>query len=178
MRCFAAVDIDEPIKKMIQKIQAGLKDYDVKLVEPDNLHFTLKFLGEIDKDKARTCESRIERIAGSFKPFEISLLGVGVFPGFNYIKVVWVGVEKGELYNLQKSVEESFSGVFKKDEPFPHLTIARVRSPKNKKDIIDFVNKNKHLWLGKMTVKEIKLKKSTLTPKGPIYRDLRVFKLG
>jgi len=178
MRCFVAIDINEQVRKLITKLQEGLKGYDVKIVEPDNLHFTLKFLGEIEGDSLRIAENKIEKISRIFKPFEISLLGVGAFPSMQYIKVVWIGAEMGGLYDLQTAIEEEFSGIFKKDDPKPHLTIARVRSPKNKNDIIDFINKNRHLWFGKMNIDELKLKKSTLTPRGPTYRDLRTFKLG
>lgn len=177
MRCFIAVDIEEHIRPAIAKLQEDIEDYDVKLVEPNNLHFTLKFLGEIDKDKMKIIENKLEKIAGIFKPFEISLLGVGVFPGPDYIKVIWVGVENKEMYDLQNALEEEFSGVFKKDDPTPHLTIARVRTPKHKKELMEFVNKNKYLWLGKMHVSEIKLKKSFLSPRGPKYEDMRVFKM-
>ena len=178
MRCFVAIDINEQVRKLITKLQQEIKDYDVKLVEPNNLHFTLKFLGEVRGDNLRVAENKIEKISRIFKPFEISLLGVGAFPSMQYIKVVWVGAEKGKLFDIQTAIEEEFSGIFKKDEAKPHLTIARVRTPKDKAGIIDFVNKNKHLWFGKMIIDEIKLKKSTLTPRGPIYRDLRTFKLG
>jgi 2'-5' RNA ligase len=178
MRCFVAIDIDEQIRKMIAKLQEDIADYDVKLVEPNNLHFTLKFFGEIDKDKIRIIENKLEKISSIFKPFEISILGVDAFPSLGYIKVIWLGVENKELYDLQKAIEGEFSGVFKSEEPKPHLTIARVRTPKHKKELSDFVNKNRHLWAGKMQISEIKLKKSYLSPKGPKYEDMKVFKLG
>jgi len=178
MRCFVAVEIDDQIRKMVKKLQADIEDYDVKLVEPDNLHFTLKFFGELDKDRLKIAEAKLEKIAKLFQPFETSLLGLGIFPSANYIKVIWAGVEGKSLYDLQKRVEEEFSGVFKSEEPHPHLTIARVRTPKHKKELTEFVNKNKHLWLGKLRIGEIKLKKSSLTPRGPVYNDIRTFKLG
>ncbi|MEM7819528.1 MAG: RNA 2',3'-cyclic phosphodiesterase [Candidatus Aenigmatarchaeota archaeon] len=179
MRCFIAIDVDdEKIKNEIIKLQIEIKDYDVKLVEEKNLHFTLKFLGEISKQTIEIIKEKLQNIAKNHSPFEIGFYGIGVFPSINYIRVIWVGVENKELFNLQNTIENELSDIFKKEEPKPHLTIARVRTPKHKKELADFVNKNKHIWLGKMKVNKIKLKKSTLTPKGPIYEDIKIFELG
>jgi 2'-5' RNA ligase len=177
MRCFVAIDIEDDIRYDIAELQEGLKDFDVKLVEMNNLHFTLKFLGELDNDMVAAVKQKLENIANNSTQFEISLHGMGVFPSMNYIKVVWVGDENKDLYNLQKNIEEDFAGMFKKEEPSPHLTIVRVRTPVHKKEIAEFVEHNKHIWLGKMLVKEIKLKRSYLSPKGPKYEDLATFGL-
>lgn len=178
MRCFIALDIEEDAKANIAKLQDEIKDYDVKLVEKKNLHFTLKFLGDIDKAVIEQIKTSIDDVAKSTQPFEISLHGIGVFPSINYMRVIWIGDENKELYNLQLALEEHLSGFFKKEEPSPHLTIARVRTPKNKKELNDFINKNKYIWLGKIHVKEIQLKRSYLGNRGPKYEDIEIFKLG
>ncbi|MFH0832151.1 MAG: RNA 2',3'-cyclic phosphodiesterase [Candidatus Aenigmatarchaeota archaeon] len=164
MRCFVSIDVDSRLKEAAINLQNQIPG-DVKLVEPENLHFTLEFLGEISN--ASVIEERLAKIAGEFEPFIINIRGIGVFPDMNYIRVVWLGAE--ELSNLQSAVNPK--------EATPHLTIARVRSVKDKEALKAFIEKHKDIDIGQMLVDKIKLKKSTLTPSGPIYEDIRVFEL-
>lgn len=175
MRCFIAVDIEDDVRYDIAKLQEEIKDYDVTLVEPKNLHFTVKFLGDVNKDQVGQIKATLEDIASATKPFEISLHGLGAFPDLNYIKVIWIGDENNDLLNLQRVLDERFPGA---KEPVSHLTIARVRGPQHKKELADFVTANKHLWIGKLKITEIKIKRSYLSPKGPKYEDLAVMELG
>lgn len=177
MRCFIAIDVEDDVRYDITKLQEEIKDYDVKLVEGKNLHFTLKFIGDIDKERIAVVKEKIQDIAASTKPFEISLHGLGVFPSMDFIKVVWIGDENKCLFNLQKNIEDGFADMLRKEEPSPHLTIARLRSPKHKKEIAEFVERNKHAWFGKIFIKEVSLKRSYLGNRGPKYEDLAVFEL-
>jgi RNA 2',3'-cyclic 3'-phosphodiesterase len=177
MRCFIAIDVEDDVRYDITKLQEEIKDYDVKLVEGKNLHFTLKFLGDIDKNHIGAIKERIGYIVKNTKSFEISLHGLGVFPSMDFIKVVWIGDENKDLFNLQKNIEEGFADMFRKEEPSPHLTIARLRGPGHKKEIREFVERNKHIWIGKLKVKEISLKRSYLGNRGPKYEDLAIFEL-
>lgn len=174
MRCFVAVDIDENLKGQIMALQKQLHG-DAKLVEPENLHFTLKFLGEIRDEVLTEANNRLKVVASQFAPFDARIRGAGVFPNVNYIRVVWLGCH--DLFNLQSSVEAALAPLFKKEMPSPHLTIARVRSAENIEGVKDFVEKNKAADIGTMRVAKIKLKKSTLTPKGPVYEDVAIFDL-
>ena len=175
MRCFVAVDIDNDIKAKIASLQNQLGIPGIKLIEPQTLHFTLKFLGEIDEDSV----SKVKESLGSlrdYETFEIDLRGVGAFPNADYSRVVWIGAEK--LLNLQNHVNELLSSLFPKDRDVkPHLTIARVKFLKDKKKIQEFLTKNSNIEIGSMTVKEVFLKKSVLTPNGPVYENLSFFKL-
>lgn len=173
MRAFIAIEVPHSIREKIKKIQDELPGEGLKHVEEENLHITLKFLGEIDESKAR----EIKNIIGSikFSPFEVNCMGVGVFPNEKYIRVVWVGVESnGILEKLAEELNDKLEkiGFLTAKEKFTsHLTIARV---KRKVDLHTFIPKHKNDFFGQFTVMEgdIKLKKSTLTPKGPIYEDL------
>ncbi|MDI6720828.1 MAG: RNA 2',3'-cyclic phosphodiesterase, partial [Candidatus Aenigmarchaeota archaeon] len=110
MRCFIAVDIPDHLKLKITELQEQLVGYDIKLAEPENLHFTLKFLGEIDDP------DKIAQRLGFLKnknSFDIHLKGVGAFPSEKFIRVIWIGVENGEkIINLQKSIDDSLYPMF------------------------------------------------------------------
>ena len=116
------------------------------------------------------------------EPFEASLKGVGVFPGLRRINVIWIGVSEGQemIKELFLKVNEALSPIFPKErEGFvPHLTIARVRSGRNKERLVKAIQGLTEVDVGRVRFEEFQFKKSTLTPKGPIYEDLRVYDLG
>lgn len=175
MRCFVAVDLDPRLRKKVQELQKELTGLDTKLVEPENLHFTLKFLGEVDEGVVKQVKSLLADLADEQKTFDIDIGGTGVFPSEKFIRVVWIGAP--ELANLQADVNQKLSELFKKEKPSPHLTIARVRSQQCRNEIIEFTSRHKNTGIGNMDVEEIKLKKSTFTDKGTVYEDIEIFAL-
>lgn len=154
----------------------------MKLVSPEILHFTIRFLGEIDEtDKTEI----VSTLKGHVEEFElhISFVGLGTFPDERRISVVWVGIDETSQEILGKQAFE-VNRLLKSittlrpvdDEKFsPHVTIARVRSGRNKDALVDFVRKNRDLKLGATKIQNLRLKLSTLTPHGPEYSDLHVF---
>lgn len=178
MRCFVAVDVPEELKTRVKELQDQLSSCDIKLVEPKNLHFTLKFLGEIDQTTISKVKQSLSKIATETKPISILLSGVGVFPNLNYIRVIWIGSKSQDFANLHKSVADALQGIGEPEkEAVPHLTVARVRSPRNKETIANIVKRYESEPFGSFNIDQIKLKKSTLMPSGPIYEDLEVFEL-
>ncbi|MBI2233373.1 MAG: RNA 2',3'-cyclic phosphodiesterase [Candidatus Aenigmarchaeota archaeon] len=176
MRCFLAVDLDDVLKEKVADIQKGLAHFDAKFVEKENLHFTLKFLGEVNEEVIEDVKSKARKIASSFSPFSIDINGMGVFPNLNYIRVVWVGAK--QLYALQKAVDDTLADIFGREENIvPHLTLARVRSSGYKDALRNFIEANKDADIGTMTVRGIKLKCSVVTKKGPVYEDVEIFSL-
>ncbi len=173
MRCFAAVDLTNDLREKIIQLQKQITG-DVKLVEPENLHFTLKFFGETDDKTLEKVKVILAGISSKFRPFDAHVRGMGVFPNENHIRVIWIGCS--ELLELQSAVEEVFSSLFKKEPPVPHLTLARMRS-KPADEIRDFVSRHKDVEIGAMRVVGIKLKKSTVTRAGPLYEDVAEFEL-
>jgi 2'-5' RNA ligase len=112
-----------------------------------------------------------------FSEFQASFKGVGAFPNLNRINVVWIGITDGQdqLNRIFHQIEPSLRqiGLSPDNKGFsPHLTIARVRSGRNIGALADFVTKSSDLEFGSMIVKYVRLKKSTLTSKGPIYSTL------
>ena len=176
MRCFLAVDLDDGLKEKVADVQNGLVDFDVNLVSKENLHFTLKFLGEVNEELIEEVKSKARKIASSFSPFSIDITGMGVFPDINHIRVVWIGAK--QLYALQKAVDDTLADIFDREENIvPHLTLARVRSPGDKDALRNFIEANKNADIGTMAVRGIKLKGSVVTKKGPVYEDAEIFSL-
>ncbi|MEE8359156.1 MAG: RNA 2',3'-cyclic phosphodiesterase [Candidatus Hydrothermarchaeales archaeon] len=176
MRSFIAIEMEsEAINSIRDQLRSA--NADIKFVEPGNLHLTLKFLGEIKDDLVDDIHNRMEESFKDFSRFEVQLRGVGVFPSLRYIKVVWVGIEenKEKLAKMQESLEDNISNLgFKKEGRFkPHLTIGRVKSPRNKDKLAEIITTMKDKEVDKIKVDRVILKKSVLTPKGPIYTTLR-----
>lgn len=179
IRAFIAIDIEDNdiVQKIIdiqrEIIQTGAK---LKLVEPQNFHFTLKFLGNISSvivDEIYEAMKRIE-----FTPLELEIYGVGCFPSLNRINNIWIGTRKGgeEVSRIQNDLEAQIRKLKFKPEKrkyTPHATIARVKSAYNKDKLAKIISNYSSLEIGSMTVDSIQLKSSKLTPKGPIYDVLR-----
>ena len=178
MRLFIAIDLNEEVRGNIKAVQRKLGHEGLKLVEPENLHLTLKFLGEVPESDLHKIESSISDSVKGLNEFKLSFHGVGYFGSERFMKVIWAGVDSGkeQFISLARSLEERLSFVRKEErEPSPHLTIARVNStsPKLAHEIASL----KGVKLGEIRVKEISLKKSVLTPQGPIYSDVKAFPL-
>ncbi|MBI2578512.1 MAG: RNA 2',3'-cyclic phosphodiesterase [Candidatus Aenigmarchaeota archaeon] len=177
MRCFLAVDLDEALKPAALEIQKQLNEVaDVKLVEEENLHFTMKFLGEASDDQISYVKNVIGDLLKDWQPFEISVKGLGAFPSLSYIRVVWLGAP--ELHALQHAVEQALCPPFEKERDItPHLTLARVRSVRGKEQLMDFLKNSQNVEIGAMTVDKVKLKKSILSSNGPVYEDYKAWEL-
>jgi 2'-5' RNA ligase len=178
IRSFISVDLEKPsILDSVNRLQDEFKRTraDLKLVERENIHLTIRFLGDVWEglmDKLMELVSTT-----SFKPFKMELRRVGVFPNIRRPRVVWIGITKGvnELRNISEQLEEGLSGLgFKRERRrfSPHITIARVRSGKNRQELIDAVTRERDREFGEFLVNHINLKKSVLTPRGPIYSTL------
>ncbi len=176
LRTFIAVELPERFVPEIKKIESMLDTQGIKLVEPKQVHITLKFLGDISEDKVEPIASALSQV--SCKPFGARIKGVGVFPKLAYIKVIWLGAE-GNFEALHSEVERVLSPFrFEKDDRFsPHATLARVKQLRDKANLLERIKELEDIDLGTMNVESITLKKSTLTPQGPIYETLREIKL-
>ncbi|PKK81327.1 MAG: RNA 2',3'-cyclic phosphodiesterase [Thermoplasmata archaeon HGW-Thermoplasmata-2] len=154
---------------------------DLKTVEPENIHITLKFLGETDEAKIGAIRQTIESAAAGVPLFEAHLKGAGVFPNPKFVRVVWAGIEGGEpLAQIAGKLEGLLAplGFEKEKRPFStHLTVARVRNPRGSERLAPVLEKYKNADFGALPVAEIKLKKSVLSREGPTYSDVEVVKL-
>lgn len=177
MRCFIAIDLPVKIKDEIENVQRKFRDY-ASLTKRENLHLTLLFLGEKNDKEISEIKNNLEEICKSKKIIKCKIKEVGVFPNFNYMRIIWVGLkDDNEILNLQNEISNKLE--FKNDRSFKsHITIARVKSKRHKKEIQKLIKELETFEGSKFKVKKIKLKKSILTPKGPIYDDLAIFDLG
>ncbi len=183
MRLFIAIDLTDEMRKKIIEIKKKLTsgEFDVKFVEPENLHITLKFLGDVEEDKIGYIYSVLENVSKKFKGFNVEIKGLGYFGSSKFIRVIWLGIEKGcsEIVSISEQLEKEL-GFLRKNEfktHSPHITIGRVKSGRNKDKLLRCIEELKDVNLGEMNVNVIKLKESILTKKGPIYSDLKSFKL-
>ena len=174
VRSFIAVELDEPLIPLVVNLQSQITEGKIKFVEPENLHFTLKFLGDITDKKAQDVLVKMKEICSAFKPFTITIKGVGAFPSLNYMKVIWIGVESEEFYTLSKLVDSGMGKLgFKQERTIvPHLTVGRVKAPGNKSKFRAQVEALQNTVIGDMVVTSVTLKKSELTRKGPIYTNI------
>lgn len=178
MRLFIAVPITKELKKRVAEVQEKIRkaNSDIKFVEAENLHFTLKFLGETPESKLESIRKAIEIACEKFRPFDILIAGISAFPSKNYMRVIWLSVKEGyeEFERLIKTVDEELSreGFAKDKEHIPHLTVARVRSCRNKPELLKVLQNLEQTEIGKMYVSEVKLVKSTLRRAGPVYEEV------
>nr|WP_295001020.1 RNA 2',3'-cyclic phosphodiesterase [uncultured Methanobrevibacter sp.] len=182
IRAFLAIDLDDDLKPKINRIIKEFKQIDTKIkyVELANLHLTLKFFGDIDTNGLKLLENAISKVVSEFEPFNIKIKGCGAFPNNNHIKVIWVGIENDEIIkDLHDRLDKEFVSLgIDKDKKFStHLTIGRMKSAKNKNKVKSIIEEFEDVEIGEMEVTQISLKKSTLTPAGPIYEDLAIFEL-
>ncbi|MFH1711460.1 MAG: RNA 2',3'-cyclic phosphodiesterase [Nanoarchaeota archaeon] len=177
MRCFIALDFTRDFRDEIERVQQELekkKGWQGKLTERENLHLTLKFLGEIEDEKVEEVQKKLREI--KMPDFSCYLGNLGVFTP-SLIKIVWVHIIGKEVLELQKKIDEKLKDLFEPEKRFmSHLTIARVKFVKDKKILLGELGKIKTQNL-KFPVREFYLMKSELTEKGPIYEELEKFSL-
>lgn len=175
MRCFIGIPIENGLKSKIKKLQEKLETTraDIKFVERENLHFTVKFLGDVPEEKISKIKEIMEKTATLFEPFEIYIKGLGCFPNKNYARVIWLSAD-AQLPALLEAFDINLSELgFKRESSYiPHLTIGRVKSGRNDPSLLKLLRELEKIEIGTMIVKDIKLFKSTLTPNGPIYEEL------
>ncbi len=180
-RVFIAVDLADQLRENMVRIQRELMSsgIDMKPVEPENLHITLRFIGEISRELLEEVKKRLGAI--KYNKFTIHVRGVGAFPSIDRPRVIWVGIEEGarDLMNLHELIMRFTGDIGERDERgfVPHLTIARVKYVRNKEKYMEVVRKYENMDFGTQIVDSIKLKRSVLTPRGPIYSDLMTIKL-
>jgi 2'-5' RNA ligase len=179
IRSFIAFDInnEEIIKRFSEARERLLKTgANLKLVKPQNIHITMRFLGNIPPNMIEKVHGEMEQVI--FTPFEVEIRGVGVFPSLKYARIVWAGIRGGaeQLKEVFSQLEPRLQKLrFKPDRKgfSPHITFARVRTGRNKKELVYCIKELKDYEFGVLKVDCLKLKKSVLTPKGPIYSTLK-----
>jgi 2'-5' RNA ligase len=181
IRSFIAFDMENDT--VLNRIAAAQKllvqtGADLKPVDPRNIHVTIRFLGNITPATAEKIHEEMNKT--QFTPFTAHISGIGAFPNPHSPRVVWAGITEGadQLRSVFSQLEPRLQGLGFTPDPkgfSPHLTIARVRSARNKQQLAEFLSKNAKYEFGTINARCLRLKKSVLTPRGPIYSTLKEY---
>lgn len=184
IRAFIAVDLDDPVIETICNVVEILKPRitEIRWLRKENLHLTLKFLGNIAESQVEPIAAALRHPVGLFSPCTISAKGLGVFPDFRRPKILWVGLTGDQLVQLAAEIESALMplGFTPENRAFtPHLTIGRWREgsrpAKNLRQEIDSLN---DFEFGACAIRQIVLFQSVLKPEGASYSQLRTIQLG
>jgi 2'-5' RNA ligase len=172
MRAFISINISEEIRKEIKKVQDFLPEFFGKKTELENLHLTLKFLGETSIEKLEEVKKRLREI--KIEKFATEIDEIGIFAP-NFIRIVWLHMKDCE--NLQKQIDNALKNLFEPEKRFmSHLTIARIKKLKDKEGFLQDLEKIKIEKI-KFKVDKFYLMKSELTAEGPRYSVLEEYNL-
>ena len=185
MRAFIAIPLSQQVKDKIEAAQDRLRkaDADVRWVRPANIHITLKFLGNIEDTIIPAVKSSLSSILKSAFRFELEIKEINAFPNLAFPRTIWAGIGQGqkECMALQKDIEQAMEklGIESEARPFSaHLTLGRIRSDKNRQQLIDTLKKEKDFDpKTKVSAGKIVLFQSLLNSEGPIYTALEEFLL-
>lgn len=181
VRAFLSIDVDDD--SLISQIQSIQQKLDMtaakmKIVESENIHFTLRFFGDTPLQRVDQIRSCLDKV--KIDPFEIEIAGVGSFPSKQRPRIIWIGVSENasRIIDLKKEIDSSLLEIGYQPErkPYtPHATIARVRFIKNPRLVVSNLENLADEVIGRMIVTNVKMIKSSLTPSGPIYETLWKF---
>jgi 2'-5' RNA ligase len=188
IRSFIAIELPDDVRSALAELQTELqtnKPPQVKWVDPYGIHLTLKFLGNIATAKISDVTNAIEQASRGFSPLSLEVKGLGVFPNFQRVRVVWVGVggDVERLKQLQQRIDSNLVplGFARESRPFtPHLTLARVRekaTPTEQQHLGQLVAGTRFETTHLFTAESINLMQSQLTTEGAIYRQINTVSL-
>jgi 2'-5' RNA ligase len=158
----------------VQRFGGGSVDR-VRWARPENVHLTLKFLGEIREEVLNDLYAVVAKTYAGHQPFDVTLTGLGAFPSTRRARILWVGVSEGsdQLRSLAVDLDDALAplGFGREERPYtPHLTLGRIRGHAASFDLPSDVGD-----LGRFSVRCVELVESTLTPEGAVYRTVRTF---
>ena len=183
IRSFIAIELSRGLKKELAGLRSRLQNPPrpwVKWIDPESIHITLKFLGDIPADRVEDIQAAMEEAACGITPFTLKAGGLGVFPNPRRAQVIWVGLigETERLAALQQRLEKRLEAIGFPAETRPfsaHLTLGRLRQdalPPQREDIGRLAAATECCLSSEIAVEAICLMKSQLTPRGAIYSHL------
>lgn len=189
IRLFAAIKLSEDLERELyaleEMLRSGTLMRPVRWVAPENIHLTVKFLGQVEAARIPDLSAALSNSAQSVSPFTLTVRDLGCFPNFKRPDVIWAGLggQLTEAAELVRRVEEDFAAIgFTRDtRPFsPHLTIGRVRRearPAERLAIGSYLERIPAQDYGTITADSIHLIKSDLRPSGPVYTTISSIRL-
>lgn len=180
LRTFVAFELPEPVVAFMAGIQQRLKSRGLRVrwVRPQNIHLTLKFFGNIDPAEVEKISSAMAAAAGSTTPLALSAKGVGVFPGIQRARVIWVGLagQTAQLAALQKTLDDRLQQVgFAADSRTfqGHLTLGRFKARTHPRRLVEVLQEFTGIVSEPFTADALCLFKSDLQPAGAVYSKLK-----
>jgi len=188
IRSFIAIELPEEVRGGLARLRNELKRNEhkfVKWVNPDGLHLTLKFLGNIPSKRVTEIINAIEEVTQGVSAFHLEISGLGAFPSLRQARVFWVGIggEVDKLSRLQQNIDSALAalGFAKEERSFvPHLTLARIRqgaSPLERRSFGELVGSTIFEDKYHIEVEAVSLMRSQLTPAGAVYTRLSTVEL-
>lgn len=181
MRLFIAIFPPKEVQEELAAAQASLAQIaGLKLVEKDNLHLTLKFLGETEEPEIKKIQDAVSEATKGKRAFEVAPKDPGTFPSEKRPRVVWIGFEDSQkIVELQKAIDAELAkfGYAPEKEFTAHLTLARVKAKSDFAELAAAIEKIRGRPFSSFKVQAVVLMKSTLTKKGPIYEEVARFEL-
>ncbi len=179
LRAFIALELPEHIQAALHEIQVQLKAYGLKVTwtRPENIHLTLKFLGDIQKSMVAPISDIIEHAAKQCPCMTLRSQALGFFPGVKHPRVLWTGVagQTDLLEKLQRNIDAELArhGFPKDTKSFiGHLTLGRMKSGGNPEIFIGIMQRFQHMTTDDFIVDRLHLYQSKLMPSGPIYTKI------
>lgn len=175
-RLFIAIDLPEELKQKLGRIKSDFQISQARWVKEENLHLTLKFLGQVKNKKIDSINLSLKNLTRTFPVFTLQTGNLGAFPSLKRARVLWIDIKEGEeaVQKLVQSIENEFLklGFEKEKRRFePHITLARLKKPES---ILRLPSVD---WSYSLKVTRIILFESLLKPTGPVYTPLNVFPL-
>lgn len=183
MRTFVAVNVNPfpGLLNTLKELKSELAPEAIKWVDENNLHLTLKFLGDTSVGQVDEIKNALQEITRRFATFYFRLNGLGFFKTKGMPRVLFVKIEEAEmLRELAAEIDEQLArlGFEKENRPFsPHLTLARIKFLKNKKRFFQAVENQHDLYMDEVPVSNLIFYQSILNPQGPVYKPLKIFEL-
>lgn len=185
VRTFTAIALNDEVRKNLVSLQRELSagGAKVKWVEEENLHLTMKFLGDVDMSLIGEIGQVLQDSVAGFEPFTFTVCGAGAFPGTASARIVWVGAT-GSVETLTKiynHLNENLArfGVARENRRYvPHITLGRVKSPSKGRELTELIKKNSEKVFGDVDASEILLMMSELSSSGPKYSILSTAQMG
>lgn len=182
MRAFIAIEIGEDTREALRALTQRLRQGAgrVSWVKPENLHLTLRFLGDVEEDALDEMADTLEEAYSRIGPFHAGVRETGVFPNSRRPSVVWAGVAAaaGKLEEAHAIAEAGARaiGIAPEKRPFrPHITLGRIRNPKAAAGLTARLEAEREFDAGEFAVRSVSLFSSALTPQGALHRRLREF---
>lgn len=176
MRLFIAIPLPEAVRTKLSGLYQSMDG--VRWQSQSQLHITLKFLGETDREQLPELIRRLKSIR--HPTFQMTISGFGTFPEKGRPKILWIGVTRPEpLKDLQQKIEQQCveMGYGAEDRPFvPHITLARIKGV-SKRDVMSFINQHKKVRFLEVPVNEFVLYESRLYPDGAVHEKVEKFPL-